>query len=97
MAGLPLHQGHGARLRQRAGVGLWRAVGADGEPLPITAASAKPTAAPAPAKAAPAKGLQAAGRRADQGPGRPAEGRADQGPAVAPTTVRDAPGTSSTD
>jgi predicted lipoprotein with Yx(FWY)xxD motif len=34
--------------------GLWQAVGADGNPLPITAAAVKPTAAPAPAKAAPA-------------------------------------------
>jgi predicted lipoprotein with Yx(FWY)xxD motif len=76
--------------------GLWRAVGADGEPLPITAASAKPTAAPAPAKAAPAasKPPAVAPTKARVAPPRVAPTKA---PAVAPTTVRDAPGTSSTD
>jgi len=84
--------------------GLWRAVGADGSPLEITAASTKPTEAPAPAKAAPAPSKAPAAKAPVVAPkvvpAAPAAAPrivATKAPTVAPTVVRDAPGTSSTD
>jgi len=82
--------------------GLWRAVGADGEPLPLPA-SGKPTAAPAPAKAAPAapkppsKAPVEAPRVVPAAPAPAPRVAPTKAPVVAPTTVHDAPGTSSTD
>jgi predicted lipoprotein with Yx(FWY)xxD motif len=80
--------------------GLWRAVGADGEPLAVTAA---PTKAPAPAAApkAPSKAPVVAPKVVPAAPAAPrvvATVPSKAAPTVAPTTVvRDAPGTSSTD
>jgi len=76
--------------------GVWQAVGADGKPL-TTRAKAPAQPKQAPAKAAPAKPPAAAPKVVAPPTKAPAAKVAAPKPTVAPTVVRDAPGTSSTD
>jgi predicted lipoprotein with Yx(FWY)xxD motif len=81
--------------------GVWQAVGPDGKPLTKKAPAAAPAPPKAPAKAAPAKAAPAKppadAPKVVAPPTKAPAAAPKPKPSVAPTVVRDRPGTSSTD
>jgi predicted lipoprotein with Yx(FWY)xxD motif len=78
--------------------GVWLAIGPDGKPIAGAKPAAPPARPPAQARQAPAKAPAAAPKVVPtKAPPAPPKVAPTKAPAVARTTVRDAPGTSSTD